>query len=244
MATPLTYKQPIKVICVKTKSSKKLIKGAIYLATNIGTNPRDSTDRHIRIPAGLYSLDCFTFVDGKSLENEPDFNLERGNLLKDNVNYVDQCVRCRWSSGKILKKDEIYYVENQKTQVRYDWNKMPYNHVELKIRGIKNWLSSNNFEEMPIAEQRKIKLKNLNGEKVKTGESTRKFLLYTEKEKVLILFNLLLSSLVDVNGAELTEQIDISKLILNKGKQYNIIEEDITEFLENIKSTLKPFNFC
>ncbi len=42
----MTTKEPIKVICVKTKSSKKLIKGAIYSATSIGTNPHDANDRY------------------------------------------------------------------------------------------------------------------------------------------------------------------------------------------------------
>jgi hypothetical protein len=236
-------KEPIKVICVKTKSSKKLIKGAIYLATNIGTNPRDTKDRHIRIPAGLYDLECFTTIDGKSLKNEPDFNIEWKPSLDIHKIYTNQCVRCRYSSGKILKNGEIYFVENQRTQTRKGWNGTIIPYIQLKIRGIKNWVTSSNFEEMHIAEQRKIKLKSLNGEKVKTGESTRKFLLYTEKEKILILFNLLSSSLIDVNGAELIEQPDISKMMLNKGKQYNIIEEDIAEFVKNIKSILIPFNF-
>jgi hypothetical protein len=31
--------------------------------------------------------------------------------------------------------------------------------------------------------------------------------------------------------------------MLNKGKQYNVIEEDITEFVKNVKSILIPFNF-
>ena len=240
----LIYKEPIKVICVKTKASKKLIIGAIYSATSISTDSKDKNDRHIRIPAGLYSLECFTSIDGKSLKNEPDFKIEWKPSLDIHKIYINQCVRCRYSSGKTLKNGEIYFVENQRSMSRTGWKGQIIPYIQLKIRGIRNWVSSTNFEEMHISEQRKIKLKNLNGEKVKTGESTRKFLLYTEKEKIVILFSLLLGSLVDINGAELIEQPDISKFILNKGKQYNVIEEDITEFVKNIKSTLIPFNLC
>ncbi len=197
----------------------------------------------IDIPAGLYDLECFTSIDGKSLKFEPDFNIEWKPSLDKHKIYTNQCVRCKYGSGKTLKNGEIYYVENQRTHTRTSWNGQLIPYIQVKIRGIKNWVSAENFEEMHISEQRKLKLKNLNGEKVKTGESTRKFLLYTEKERIVILFNLLLSSLVDVNGAEFTEQPDISKLILNKGKQYNIIEEDIIEFLKNVKSILIPFNF-
>ena len=109
--------------------------------------------------------------------------------------------------------------------------------------GLKKWISANNFKEIHISEQRKIKLKTLKGEKIKTGEETRKFLHYSEKERMQILFQLLSSSLIDINGAETLEPTDISKIILNKGKQYNIITEDIIPFLNNLKTLLKPYNF-
>ena len=238
----LIIKEPIKVICVKTFSSKKLIKGAIYLATNITTDSISKT-RHIRIPIGLYSIDCFTLLDGKSLSNFPDFAIKYQESLNANINYTNQLVRCRYSSGKYLKTGEIYYVESQKTKLIKNWSGNLYPYTQIRIRGMRNWVSMNNFEEMHISEQRKIKLKNLNGEKIKTGEETRKFLHYTEKERIQIFFQLLSSSLIDINSAELTEQINISKLILNKGKQYNIIEEDIKPFLNNLKPILKPYNF-
>lgn len=239
MAT-LTYKDPIKVICVKTASSKKLIKGAIYSATHIGTSY--NKERYIRITVGHYSLDCFTHIDGSSLENIPDFIVNRQDLDKDK-DYTDQCVKCNYSSNKTLKEGEIYYVEAQKNEIRYDWHKNPYNHITLKIRGMKNWTSSSNFEEVPVSDQRKIKLKNIRGEKVKTGESTRKFLLYSKKERTQILLQLLTSCIADINNTELTEQVDISKLILKKGTKYNILEEDVRPFINSLKTILKPYNF-
>ena len=136
----LTYKEPIKVICVKTKNSKKLIKGAIYSATAIWTDTRNTKDRSIRIPAGIYSLDCFTSIDGKSLESEPDFLIEWKPTLDINKNYTNHCVRCKYSSGRTLKNGEIYYVEDQRTAVRNGWNGAKHLHIQVKIRGIKNWL--------------------------------------------------------------------------------------------------------
>jgi hypothetical protein len=144
----------------------------------------------------------------------------------------------------MLKEGEIYYVEAQKTEIKYDWNKKPYNYIRLKIRGLKNWTSSSNFEEVPVSDQRKIKLKNIKGEKVKTGESTRKFLLYSKKERTQILLQLLTSCIADVNNTELTEQVDISKLILKKGTKYNLlIDEDVRPFINSLKTILTPYNF-
>jgi len=240
----LIYTEPIKVICVKTKSSKKLIKGAIYSATGIGTEADDPKKRNILISIGRYSLDCFTSIDGKSLEDAPDFKINWKPTLDKNKNFTNQCVRCRYGSGKSIKTGEIYFVEDQRTKIHTGWNGTLSPYIQVKIRGLKRWLNADNFEEMPIAEQRKIKLNFLNGDKIKTGEQTRKFLLYSEKEKIQILLQLLVNSLVDFNIAEHTEQVHISELILNKGKQYNIINEDITEFLENVKPILIPYNFC
>jgi len=242
-AIPLIYKEPIKVICVNPKGSKKLIKGAIYSATSIGTDYHNPEDRFIRISVGRYSLNCFTFIDGNSLKNEPDFVIEYKPMLDFTKDYTDQCVRCRWSSSKILKNGEIYYIESQRIINKKSWNGTLTPYYQVKLRGINRWTSSSNFEEIHISEQRKIKLNNLNGEKVKTGESTRKFLHYSERERIQILCQLLNSSLIDINNAELMERVDLFKIILNKGKQYNIIDEDVKPFLESVKEILKPYNF-
>ena len=242
--SPLIYKEPMKVICINTKNSKKLIKDAIYYATSIGSDYNNNTDeRYIRISIGKYSLNCFTSIDGNSLKNEPAFVIEQKSSLDFSKDYTDQCVRCSWSSSKVLKNGEIYYVESQRMSNRKDWRGTLVPYHQIKLRGIKNWAPLCNFEEIHISEQRKIKLNNLNGEKVKTGESTRKFLHYSEKERIQILFQLLNSSLIDINNAELVERVDLLKIILNKGKPHGIIDEDVKPFLKNIKKLLNPYNF-
>jgi hypothetical protein len=145
--------------------------------------------------------------------------------------------------GKSLKAGEIYYVEEQK--IKKDSNpKNGYyrSDVKFKIRGIKNPVSTYKFEEIDIKEQRNIKLKNLKGDKIKTGEQTRKFLLYTEKEKIQILFETLTRVLSDLAKIEINEKPNLIRLMLIKGNKYALIEDDIKFFLkEKIETILKPF---
>lgn len=241
----LEYNDPLKVVCVKTGGSKKLIKGAIYLAISLRTNNWQNITpkkRSISLKyGGTYSSDFFT-INGENFDNKPDFNMVNRKVLSATTDYTGQYVRCLHDSGKTLKAGEIYYVGEQATRILIDWNKRPYNVVKLKIRGMRNWTSLYNFEEIPISEQRFIKLKALKGEKIKTGDETRKFLHYTEKEKVLILLQILTSAILDINSAELTEKINICSIILNKGKQYNIILEDITPFIKQLEIILKPYD--
>ena len=236
----LIYKEPIQVICVNTRNSTKLIKGATYLATAIHTYAYNGqpTRRIYLKDVGGYSLPYFTLLDGRSLDNEPDFTVERDTRIDTKKDYTGQFVKCTYSSGKSFKKDELYYVENQVST-----NKNRYNGVKFKIRGIKNLVNCYRFSEVSIAEQRKIKLNNIKGNKTKTGEQTRKFLLYTENEKVAILFETLTRVLIDVNKIQVPVKIDIVGLMLLKGKNYALLEEDIKPFLKGkIETILKPFN--
>ena len=232
---------PLKVICINPKCSTKLIKGATYSAESIHTYNKK---RSVYLKnVGSYDPKNFTLLNGDPLTNQPDFAIER-NHLDVNKNYTGQFIKCRYSSGKSMKEGEIYYVENEKRELRkgYGINNNYYD-VKLKIRGVRNFVSTYRFEEIPIKEQRNIKLKNLKGEKIKTGEQTRKFLLYTEKEKINILFEILARTMADLNKIEYDKEINIVDQMITKGRNYNIAKEDIIPFLKNkIENTLKPFN--
>lgn len=235
----IIYKEPIKVICVNSKISTKLIENGIYLANSI------YTDKSLRIVClnnvGRYNANSFTLLDGTPLKEQPDFNIENNRLdLKDKT-YTGQFVKCRYSSGKTLKENEIYYVEEHKKIPVIGWGGQIRHEDKFKIRGIKNFVNAYRFLDIPITEQRKIKLKNLKGEVTKTGEQTRKFLLYTEKEKMIILFETLSKIISDLKYVNLTEKPDFVELMLSKGKNYNLIEEDITKFLSMVKPLLEIF---
>lgn len=245
----ISYKEPVKVICIDSKNSTKLIKGATYLASSLITyNYSNKKERKIYIKdVGSYHIDYFTLLNGKSLKNESDFNVEY-NKLDNNKNYIGQFIRCKssYSSSKILKQGEIYLVENQKTIQQKLYNGKSINELKLKIRGIKNFVTAYNFEEISVTEQRKFKLKNLKGEKINTGEQTRKFLLYSENERNIILLEILAKVLKDLNNAQNinVEKPKLLELILSKGKKFDITKEDVNVFLKNnieniIKTTSK-----
>lgn len=230
------YKAPIKVICINPKNSTKLIKGATYQASSIHSWNKKRTI-YLK-DVGSYSIANFTLLDGRSLDGEPDFSLENKSLDTEK-SYTGQFVKCRYSTGKSLKEGEIYYVEKEKREPRGNGR---YVNLKLKIRGVRNYVSPYRFQEMDIKEQRNIKLKNLKGDKIKTGEQTRKFLLYSEKEKITILFETLAKVMTDLNKIEIETEIDIVGLMLLKGRKYDISGEDIRPFLKNkIETILKPF---
>jgi len=162
-------------------------------------------------------------------------------------NYTGEFVKCRYSSGKSYKEGEIYYVEKQISIEKKSsgwYNSNTYTEYKFKIRGIKISSSTHRFEEIPIIEQRKIKLKNLKGEKIKTGEQTRKFLLYSEKEKISILFEILSKVLIDINKTDNIEKLnfDIVDLMIKKDLKYSLTREDIEPFLrENLNTHLNVF---
>jgi hypothetical protein len=123
------------------------------------------------------------------------------------------------------------------------WLNKKFEVKRLKIRGVKNVVNPSNFIEIPLIEQRKLKLKHLNGgPPIITGEKTRKFLLYTEQEKINIIVQLLSKVLIDITNAKTTGQIDIKNSMLKKGSRYHIIEDDLIEFIDIIKPLLKSYN--
>jgi len=243
MATSLTYKEPIRVICINSKHSTKLIQGATYFAKGIYTKTWGNKERNVTLEGvGTYSLKYFTLMDGRPLNDEPDFSVPYGKSVDTkNNNYTGQFVRCRWSSGKSMKEGEIYYVEEQRTtQTINKYNKAIITDVKFKIRGVRNCVNPYRFEEIPLIEQRSIKLKKLKGQDIKTGEQTRKFLLYDDKEKTKILFETLYKVVFDLSKVEL-EKPNLIELMIIKGKNYVLVEEDIKPFLKGkLDTLLKP----
>ena len=227
------YREPIQVICINSRNSTKLVKGAIYCATSLYSYR--AGEKIICIKGiGAYNVNSFTFLDGTSLHTAPDFTTEQPKMIDPKEkNYKGQYVKCRYSSGKSMKEGEIYYVEDQLEIVRdnssYYGSSNKYIEYKLKIRGIKNKVSPYNFNEIDIIQQRYIKLKNLKGDKIKTGDQTRKFLLYTEKERLSIVFDLLSRVLIDVRSIKNLEDTTstIIDLMIKKGSKYAIIKEDI-----------------
>lgn len=237
MSNKVKYKEPLLVVCVNKGSSTKLIKGAAYYATMLNTSTYGNTlSKNLYIKnVGSYSINYFSFPDGSSLDNLPDFSVENKVIDPEAVNYKGQFVRCRYSSCKSLKEGEIYLVEDViKTTHKNSYNNTNYYSYKLKIRGIRNAIDKYRFEEISIAEQRNIKLKNLRGDKIKTGEQTRKFLLYSENEKNFILIDTLARVINDINKIkDKKEKINIQKMMMLKGRKYDILEEDITPFLKS-----------
>lgn len=245
----LIYNTPLKVICIFAKTSIKLVENGIYLATCISTS-KTTGDKHVYLKnIGYYPISYFSLISGDSLESEPDFKVKQtedliccdrgtGRILKD---YTGEFVRCRNSSSKFLKENEIYLVEAQKIDQILDWNKRLFYEAKLKVRGARHYINSLNFEELSIIEQRRLKLKNLNGIKVETTENTRKFLLYSEKDKNSILFDMLSRTIISIKDVEIIEKINLTNLLLQKGKKYNITSEDIKPFLTKMKDLLTPY---
>jgi hypothetical protein len=227
--------KPIKVKCVNPNSSTKLIKNGIYELTGIYTHSRNRRTAYIK-NVGSYSINSFETLNGESLKNISDFfiNTYNENKIDEKKDYTGQFVKCRYSSSKSLKKGEIYYVENQFLENRTSY----YNVIKFKIRGIRNRVNSYNFEEIPQQEQRNIKLKNLAGQKIKTGEQTRKFLLYTEQERIYYFLETLSRVVKDIINTDTTNSdIDIIDMVVKRGNKHNMRREDIEKYMKKYLST-------
>lgn len=238
---PQIYKESLKVICINACNSKKLIRNAVYNTNSIHTN--GANERIVHLNIGNYSINNFKLINGDSLDGIPDFLIENIKMLEpSNNNYTGQIVKCRWSSGN-FKENENYYVEKQIAIEKLGYNRVIRYEYKLKIRGFRNYINTYRFCEIPLIEQRNIKLKNLNGDVIKTGEQTRKFLLYSEKEKISILFQILTRAISDINKTEnSSNKLNIINLMLIRGREYAIIEEDVIPFLKGkINILIKPF---
>lgn len=234
--------EPLKVTCTNPKTSLKLIKGAIYDAVALQT--RYGLRKLSLDNIGHYDCKNFEILGGGGFDNILDFSIDR-KFLDIDTDYTNHLVKCKYSNSKNLKPNEIYLVQRQERFISYQ-NKISgqkFYDIKLKIKGIKALVSRYRFQEIPMAKQRQLKLKNLNGDNIKTGEETRKFLLYTEKEKFSILTELLTKTLIDINCATFLDgqKVNIINLILRRGKIYNILEDDLIFFMKQITPLLTPY---
>lgn len=247
MSNKITYNEPLQVICINAKHSIKLIEGATYYALTM-YQLTSSKQKNVQIKdVGYFDASYFSLLNGKPLDKEQDFITNITNILNiHSINYTGQFVRCRTSKLKTFKLNQIYYVEEQIT-TRYisKYNNKSYPLIKLKIKGIERPISPYNFVEIPIAEQRCIKLKNISGNNIFEIDQERKFLHYSEKERISILFEILYNVLKDVNKTiNSNNELNLTKLMLKKGTKYSIIIEDIKDFLKpDIKKMLTPYNF-
>ena len=235
----MEIKEPIRVICTNSRASIKLIKGVTYFANSMyvayGGVKRVYLDNF-----GNYNANNFVLESGDPLESISTFSTIRNqNNLNKDIDYTGQFVRCKWSSGKTLKENEIYYVISQKVTTS---SGSYYTQRKLKIRGVRNYVSDYRFEELTKKEQRSVKLRNIAGEKPKTGDLTRKFLLYNEKQKIHIIIEILLRILNDLRGVELSKKLDIYELFIIKGNKYDLQKEDILEVKDLLEKLIEPYN--
>ena len=149
----------MKVICINPKESTKLIKGGIYTAISLQPRYRSTNEKSVHIKnIGTYNALNFTTLDGTELYNINNFNGEETTYLDaSKKDYTGHFVKCRYSSGKSLKENEIYYVEKQVGIRKKSYNGSFYFVYKFKIRGVKNPVDPYNFYEIPITEQRNIK---------------------------------------------------------------------------------------
>lgn len=224
------------VIYTEKNKSTKLVEGCEYLATNLYGAIGDKI-RFVQIQnIGCFNSRYFTLPDGTPLNTLDPFSIENKNIrVKPSlIDYTGQYVRCSFSTSKYIKENEIYYVESQfknnlASQYYADFV------YSFKLKNIKHSVASYRFYEIPLSEQRNLKLKSLNNEIIKTGTSDRKFLLYNEKERNIILLNIFTKSLIDINNIyNITDKKNtIIKIMMKKGKKYNILEEEIILFFNN-----------
>lgn len=246
----------LNVICINDKGTKKLIKNQTYKAislfedthtTRIHNNITGPTiikngkkvfKRRIYIDGiNSYDVDRFKLVDSDvsfyDIELFGDkYPTIRRRFLKNNIDYTWQYVMCSYSNSKYLKEKEIYLVLKDDIKNR-----------RLKLKGIKYYQSKYKFEEIELKEQRNLKLKSLTGEDINDGTNKRKFLHYSEFEKIKILFETLAESMSNINNVEELNNINIVDVMLKMGKKNNIEESDILPlFNSSIKNIMKNLN--
>ena len=239
----ITIKSPLKIICVNPKASTKLLKGGVYYATELyNTGAGTNSEKRVLIK-GLtyYSAINFKLENGECLDNQETFIVSSKSLDAENIDYTGQYVRCNHSDSSHTKEGSIYYVQSQFNKRRTGYS---FDYYYLKLSGINKNVYAYQFDEISISEQRKLKLDNINGIQIETG-NIRKFTQYSEKEKLVIFLEGLSKSLSDINKTQNSDKIvtNIYKSLTTKCKKYDVIEKDFEEFLKlDIKTILEIYN--
>jgi len=223
----------LEVIC--TKGTTLLIVGKKYQVVELRSYNIDSK-RYVRVKGFSYTFPTsnFDLVGKKSWGDFDDFKGPQ-RIYSDNAREnVQKFVKCVVDWNRKLKEGDFYFVEDIVSKgIRY--------RTDFKIRGFKNTFASYCFEPVPISEQRKIKLNQIKGIKYQVNNE-RKFLCYTNKQQTMILYQVLAKALsvaikTDTDGTELVS------LMIKIGFKYQLISEDIVNFLEGQKNNLSIYNF-
>jgi len=250
----------LEVICVNDKGTKKLIKGQKYFAEalweesgwnnnikpSIPHNGKLVLRRRIRIKGiNDYFVERFKTVDGSNFYDISVFG-EKNRWKNDDAikpndkNYTGQYVSCRYEGrSKYLKSGQIYYVEDHRTeQVQNSWNNSTSTKHTFKLKGLRNYINPFGFDEIPLKEQRKLKLQSIDGEEITSGLNKRKFLYYSNIEKNKIVIQLFLDSIKNLENIEDLNGVNIVDTMVNSGKNYDIVAEDITPFISKSLSKI------
>lgn len=222
--------EPIRVICINSANTKTLVKGAIYLCYGISSY---SLGRYLTLSgiSKAYSCKFFKNIDGSSFDTIPDFFI-KSNEIKLNYadNYVGQYIKSNTDYLE-LKKDALYLVKSQNVDI-------------LGINGLKYGYNIHNFIMLSNSETRAIKIHNISGskEQIITGDKIRKFLLYSDKEKISILLNILNVNIALISKSiDITDEFDLVEIMVRQGKKYKILKSEVVEFLKTVNNILEPF---
>jgi hypothetical protein len=236
----------IKVVCINTRGITSLVEGKEYEATSLYNEQIwekghyvDGKRRRIKIKnLKSYYIDRFRAADGSDLKKIPPFEDKimsyNNNTFEKTVDYTGQYVKAKYDYYK-LKKDEFYLVEK-------DFGTMSNGERHFKIKGLPYRKSYYNFYPVSLTEQRSLKLQTINGDDIKTGLSTRKFLLYNDRKKIEILFEVLGVTLKRLSGTEDLHGVSLAKQMVKAGRIYDIEEQDAIEFLN--RSIVESIKNC
>ena len=103
---------------------------------------------------------------------------------------------------------------------------------KIKIKGLRNFVNVYGFDKIHIKEQRKLKLQNIGGSKIKTGLDKRKFLYYSEEEKLKIIFELLAISIKNLERVKELKNYNIIDMVVKLGSKYDIIKDDVQPLMK------------
>jgi len=245
------------VICINDKGTTKLVKNQKYKITQLyenhsyGTankhcehNGVNVTVRKIQVEGvGSYFVDRFKLVNGKNFYDIPLFRDEvnyNKNRISNGEDLTGQYILCTYEgNSKYLKSGQIYQVERHTRVSRVNnYNSKVQWYGKIKLKGLRSFVGIYGFDKIPIKEQRKFKLQNISGTEIKTGLDKRKFLYYSEDEKLKIIFELLAISIKNLSAIENLKNYTIVDMIVKVGSKYNIIEDDIKPLMRKSLSRL------
>ncbi len=244
----------IEVICINDKGTKKLIKGQKYTIealweysgynnkniANINHNGKFVHRRRVRV-SGVndYFVDRFEPADGRNFYDIPIFGDENKwkkyrerAVSPDKKNYKGQFVKCRYDgNSKFLKSGEIYYVEDcRKKSVNIHFG-TSYEY-SFKLAGLRNYINPHGLDEIPMKEQRKLKLETIEGKKILSGLNKRKFLYFSEFEQKRIILYLYLNSINNLDNVTNLENVNIVNIMVDAGEKYDIRADDIIPIMD------------